>query len=296
MELTFGTLVGTAIVLIMAATNLKNAYKITAILMIFQLLSFVNLKGNSIYVYHVAAFILLIKMIIRYRSHLTLPLPTIILIFIIYCGISILFPIFTSGVSIINVNNQLSTVKFSTQQISQYMYLLFAVLIMSVTFKLLKEGIISENTIFDIFNIQYWIAIILGIVQIFSPNDNYNALFRNGVNSPVFQLNSLGQVRMASTFSESSMFMLFLVPILCVYIWQWLFTKNISLLIKILAGIYAGIESESSSFYLGIILFGFILILFILFSAIYRRRKIRQENINNFDSYIFGGYVFLADI
>lgn len=158
------------------------------------------------------------------------------------------------NVIVLNPNDEYDSVKFSIQNITQYMYLLFGFLVywtskdyiirfLKYRYEKLVKVFLWSTTIICILGIYQQMAYILGL-----PFDDF---FRQGVHGNIQTFGSF--IRVYSVFIEPSMYSIFLILSLVISIcipnniWRY---KNVLIFLIIINGIM----STSSTFIVGIIL------------------------------------------
>lgn len=190
-----------------------------------------------------------------------------LLIFIMICGISLLYPfIFSSGTVVLNPNDKYEPIiKGNTQSFTQYFYLIFGYLCYLCTYKFLINSNIGEKKIVWILRASLLLIIILGYLQLYVPVDIYNDILRNDYHHNDQMIN--GIVRISSVAIEPSMLSLFTTPLVVFFSYTAILFKKTRVIdtLLVLGTIGIAILNQSSSFYVGIaILIGFNVILNII--------------------------------
>lgn len=254
---------GIILIFICCKIDMEKCCCLVLISSVFLGVSFVNILGNSIIVYHVCSLVLFIKFFrrkVKCREKFIIKKEKIgsLYFFLIYCFFSIFVVCFreTTLVSAVDPGTELSHFKF--QQFTQYMYLFHAFVMMYMIYRLLQDGDITMDKLWKCIDIMYLTVVIIGFIQLFVPVDIFNFFLKNDANGAVRQSAMLGNikiVRIDSTFPESSMLTVFLVPILAVYIYD--ISKKVTLkkVLFVICGLLIEILNQSSSFIIGIAAF-----------------------------------------
>lgn len=232
------------------------------------------------------AYYLFILFIIRYIfiiiKNKNIVKPNIYLfIFIIIAFISLIMPILLEGKSVIvlNPDDDYAPVKFTFQNITQYLYLIFGF----TTYWITKDYLIKLNNqiyikFIKIFLYSSLFISILGIYQqiAYKLGLPFDEIFRQGVHGNIQTY--MGLIRVYSVFIEPSMYSIFIILsiTICIYTTKDIFKyKNILLLLLLINGIM----STSSTFFVGILIIGTVLVVESI------KLKYSQED-RNFNKYI----------
>lgn len=166
--------------------------------------------------------------------------------FVLVCGISIIYPLFFSkGVLVHKPSGVRESLFFSLQNITQFMYLLFAYLIYICTVTYYKNSKIDEVKIINLFRIAIITVISLGIIQIIIPNEIFDMVFRDNYGM------IYSNYRMSSVNNEASFFALFITPMMGFFLINYIFKREIIDLIIVIVTLILIKFHGSSSFILG---------------------------------------------
>lgn len=173
--------------------------------------------------------------------------------FITISFISLIMPITlkNSNILVMNVDGIIDVLKFSKENITQFMYLIFCF----VTYWFIKDKLNYERGLIEkSLKVYFWGAFIiclLGIYQIISSELNFpfDQLFRSGIH----KLSQKG--RMYSVASEPSMFAFYTVPTMALLLFSSDIIKGLRQKILIIILFISSVFSTSSTFLFGILVF-----------------------------------------
>lgn len=224
----------------------------------FTSVAIVNIGNgsSSITLFQLIAAVLFIKTILYLLNgnlRWNIKLRKSLLFFIILCALSLLVIPYKSNFMVLTPNDRYEYIRFSSQNITQLCYLLMCYLVYINTSLLLRNNKLEMRKIYKVINWAYLIIILLGFLQLIIPVNIFNMLFRNTVyvNNQIL----LGRVRISSANYEASILALYITPLACMYVYKFFKERKIKYLTLSLLGILTGMICNSSSFYLGIIVF-----------------------------------------
>lgn len=166
--------------------------------------------------------------------------------FVLVCGISIVYPLFFSkGVLVHRPSGIHESLFFSLQNITQFMYLLFAYLIYICTVTYYKNSNVNEEKIINLFRVTAIIVIALGIIQMIIPNEIFDMVFRDNYGM------IYSNYRMSSVNNEASFFALFITPMMGFFLINYIFKRKVIDLIIVIVTLILIKFHGSSSFILG---------------------------------------------
>lgn len=278
--ITFG--IGIILICVLCIISLEKCCYIVLFMSIFMGVAFLHIGDNSILVYHICSMIFFLKFIYQMLKQKSVFFAkgeriNSMFWFLIYCFFSIFFVLIKIPVEIPSVesgDNEFS--HFSFQQFTQYMYLFHSFTMMYAIYRLLDNCTISMKKIWKCIDYMYLIVIIIGFLQLLVPIELYNMILKNDANGAVYQLVSFGNrklLRIDSTFGEPSFLGFFLVPILCMYIYEAIHKITVKNTIFIVCGIIIEMQNQSSTFIIG--MGAFIIGLFII--EIFKSLKNKQQ-------------------
>lgn len=187
-----------------------------------------------------------------------------LLAFVIIAGISLIYPLlFSKNVIVITPNSEIKPLRFTMQNITQYMYLLFGYLIYLSTSNFLLNSKIKFKNIIGIFRLSLTIILFLGIIQLFVPVDIYNNFFRNNYN----HMNDgvMGMVRISSVAQEASMLSLYTAPLTLFLLCGIKNSANRKYDITlIVVSFIVAFLNMSSTYFLAMIVFGIMILILLI--------------------------------
>lgn len=148
-------------------------------------------------------------------------------------------------------NNQLKSSKVSTQNFTQYLYLLFGFVFYWLTYNFCIKKPEQWIQVVRIFGISGCVVLTIGIYQLIANYFNlpFDSIFRNDVNR-MWQT----KLRVQATMNEASFFGQYCVYLLVIYLNFPLTKKKIINILLVIFATIMGILSTSSTFFLGAII------------------------------------------
>lgn len=251
-------------------TRTRTLFYFTFIISAFTSTSMINIpKGkNSILCYYIVGSFLILKVIYevimgRYTFK-KIKFSNGLLCFLIYATISLILPlVYSSGTLVFTPDSPYDYVSFSLQNITQYLYLLFAFLIYLSSYMIFTNEVKVDMK--KIIDVTTSLVLLLGFIQFFIPHEYFDFLFRTNY-SHLVQYLETGLTRISSVTNEPSMLAMFLTPIFIYYfvnIIQGIKSKQIlkTDIILFILILITSILNRSSSFYLAIVVISLIFIL-----------------------------------
>ncbi|MDU2673166.1 MAG: hypothetical protein E7C49_14245 [Clostridium sp.] len=187
-----------------------------------------------------------------------------LMLFIVIAFISLIYPLLIGdNLKVISPNGIEEKLKFSFQNITQFMYLLYGIYVFILTTLIFNNEKISAKEIDKTITYSCLVIIILCIIQILIPFELYDFFFRNDYNHATHYVNASNTILRASgPFIENSMLALYLTPVLSYIIITFIYNPNVVRGMCIVITTLIGLLSKSSTFILGIgvfiIVFSFI--------------------------------------
>lgn len=268
-------------------TRTRTLFYFTFIISAFTATSMINIpkSKNSILCYYIVGSFLILKVIyeviIGRYTFKKIKFSNGLLYFLIYATISLILPIiYSSGTLVFTPDSPYDYVSFSLQNITQYLYLLFAFLIYLSSYMIFTNEVKVDMK--KIINITTSIVLLLGFIQFFISHEYFDFLFRTNY-SHLVQYLETGLTRISSVTNEPSMLAMFLTPIFVYYfvnIVEGFKSKNVlkTEIILFVLILITSILNRSSSFYLAIVVI-FIIFIFDFWKDIFNSKN--WELINN---------------
>lgn len=237
----------------------------------------INSLGNSIMIYHIIGIMFIIRIlidyIIKYKYVKKIKINKCLSIFLILTAISLTYPIIiSSGVIVLTPDNKYLPLEFSTQNITQYLYLLFGFMVYASTLYFFKNYKFSFENFFKLLKITCLIVLVLGIVQYFVPSQLFDNIFRTDFHHNMQTLE--GKTRISSVNIEASILSLFIAPVTVICIINVFKNKSLLDLLIIMCSFAISLLNNSSSFFLGILSFLIYNLIFLLIKSL-RIRVVR---------------------
>ena len=242
-------------------TRTRTLFYFTFIMSAFTATSMINFPKykNSVLCYYIVGSFLILKVIyeviIKRYTFKKIRFVNGLLYFLIYATISLVLPIvYSSGTLVFTPDSPYDYVSFSVQNITQYLYLLFAFMIYLCSYMVVTNEV--KVNIKGIINITTVTVLSLGFVQFFISHNYFDFLFRTNYSHMVQYLET-GLTRISSVTNEPSMLAMFLTPIFIYYfinIIKGFRDKKIIKfdIIMFILILITAILNRSSSFYLAI--------------------------------------------
>jgi hypothetical protein len=199
-------------------------------------------------------------------------------IFIIVCGISLIYPlIFNGRTVVITPNSEIKPLAFSGQNLTQYIYLVFAYLMYINVYIYIINTKVDFDKIINLFKVSLLIIIFIGILQIIVPVELYNDVFKANYNKMTDSVN--GIVRISSVTQEASMLSLFTAPLSLALLVNLNKSKQrVWDVFLVVATLIVSLLNASSTYFVNYIIFGSLV--FLLWSARLNKGKLEEIYIN----------------
>lgn len=251
-------------------TRTRTLFYFTFLVSAFTSASMINLpkSRNSILCYYIVGSFFILKvlyeLVIKRYTLRKIRFVNGLLYFIIYAAISLVLPIvYSSNVLVFTPDSPFAYVSFSIQNITQYLYLVFAFLIYLASYILFTNEV--KVNIKKIINLTSFVVLILGFIQFFISHEYFDFLFRTNY-SHLVQYLETGLTRISSVTNEPSMLSLFITPICVYYLINIINGFRVRRVLKFdilmfMLIIITAILNRSSSFYLAIVIVVFIMII-----------------------------------
>lgn len=263
-------------------TRTRTLFYFTFFISAFTATSMINFpkSRNSVLCYYIVGSFLILKviyeLIIRRYTLKKIKLLNGLFYFMIYVTISLILPIiYSSNTLVFTPDSPFAYVSFSFQNITQYIYLLFAFIIYIVSYIVFTNEIRVD--VKKIINITSLVVIILGFLQFFMHHAYFDLIFRTNY-SHLVQYLETGLTRISSVTNEPSMLALFVTPISVYYfinIINGLKKKNLCKfdIVMFVMIIITALLNRSSSFYLAIVIIFIVLIIDFLREIFNKKNK-----------------------
>lgn len=251
--------------------NEKYLFYLTTFMMGFTGASIINI-GDSLSIqpsYYLAILFMIREFIVALKSKKFIRPNMLLTVFIVICIISLIMPLLLSGkgITILNQDNKLIELKFTSHNITQLMYIIFCFTFYLFSKNFVKQKCNIETTIKVLISGAIFVCI-LGIYQeiAYLNGFEFDKIFRSSVHGNVQPYGSF--VRIYSTALEPSMLAYYLVSILClITCLEKNFIKYKYLSIVCILSV--GVATVSSNFIIGIFTFG----VFIVLSSLLNKRE-----------------------
>ncbi len=251
-----------------------------------SIINFPKSKNSVLCFYIVGSFLILkvlYEVIIKRYTFKRIKVSNGILYFLIYATISLILPFsYSSGTLVFTPDSPYDYISFSFQNVTQYLYLVFAFIIYLCSYMVIVNEIKVDMK--KIIDITTSVVLVLGFVQFFISHEYFDFLFRTNY-SHLVQYLETGLTRISSVTNEPSMLSMFLTPIFIYYLINIINGFKVKKVIlfdmaMIILILITFLLNRSSSFYLAIVIVS--VILFIDYS----RSIFNSKNIN-FVKYVF---------
>lgn len=251
-------------------TRTRTLFYFTFVVSAFTSTSIINFpkSKNSVLCFYIVGSFLILKVLyevlIKRYTFKRIRFSNGLLYFLIYATISLILPIVhSSGTLVFTPDSPYDYISFSFQNITQYLYLLFAFIIYLCSYMVIVNEVkVNMKKVIDI---TTSIVLALGFLQFFISHEYFDFLFRTNY-SHLVQYLETGLTRISSVTNEPSMLAMFLTPIFIYYFINIidgikmkrniLFDTIIFVLILI-----TSLLNRSSSFYLAVLIVSLILII-----------------------------------
>lgn len=276
-----GSILLPIILIVLIFCDIKYLFYLLFLFSAFVSTALLKFSGSekSLQIYHLVAVIFIIRIFVELkRRNLSIHNlhSKMLLIFVCICFFSLFYPLIFSGDTIVKTpsSDEYLPVSFSSQNITQFLYLLLGYLTYLSVLGFFKIKGLKTDSVLNIIRITLLVILILGIIQYIMPVELYNNLFRNDFHRND-QITAWG-VRISSVTMEASILALFVTPLFIGVIINFFNKFNLLDLILILLSIGINLENGSSSFFIGI----FIFVVFEIFISVFiKNRKISRIKI-----------------
>lgn len=250
-------------------TRTRTLFYFTFIMSAFTSTSIINIpkQKNSILCYYIVGSFLILKVlyevVIGRYTFKKIKFSNGLLYFLIYAAVSLVLPIvYSKGTLVFTPDSPYDYISFSIQNITQFLYLLFAFFIYLCSYMVFTNEV--KVSMKCVINITTSIVLILGFIQFFVSHEYFDFLFRTNYTHLVQYLET-GLTRISSVTNEPSMLAMFLTPIFIYYFVNIIEGIKIKEFLKfdiimMVCIFIVSILNRSSSFYLALIICSFILI------------------------------------
>lgn len=268
------TLIGAIVILLSILFLFVDARYLFGLLIIvspFTATAAINFPNQnlSILLYHVVGGFFIIKILVQSvinKHSQRIKCDKFLLLFMVVCGISLLYPIaFSSGVLVASPNsivkyiglNQVTVlypIAYSNlQNFTQFLYLLFGFLIYLFVYVYMMNSQTPVNWVLKQFKVALFIVLLLGVLQLFVPVNLYNSIFRTDLHINNQFINS--KVRISSVTVEASMLSVFILPMFLVCLYDLFNNKKgkVANLVLLILSSAVILENNSSTFWVGLL-------------------------------------------
>lgn len=246
MEITFLGYIAVLLTIVYLVLRKRDMFLYTAVFFSgFSGASVLNIAGGSI---QPSFFFFMMFFLLTLRGNMTVRLDGRLILFFVYCLISIVFPpIFArTGVQIIDQEGDLVPLHFSASNVIHIAYLLFDLVFLNTLLRYKNDGKIAAGA-FAAYRYGFYAVVLVCFYQMlaFRFNLPFDRIFRTGVHG------NIQGTRLYGPCDEASMLCYYLVPsiLFCLQTKRSLPSVCFAFL-----GILVGVLSESSTFLVGIAL------------------------------------------
>ncbi len=263
-------------------TRTRTLFYFTFFISAFTATSMINFpkSRNSVLCYYIVGSFLILKVIyelvIRRYTLKKIKILNGLFYFMVYVTISLILPIvYSNNTLVFTPDSPFTYISFSSQNITQYIYLLFAFIIYLASYIVFTNEI--KVDIKKMINVTSFAVIILGFLQFFMNHIYFDLIFRTNY-SHLVQYLETGLTRISSVTNEPSMLALFVTPISVYYfinIINGFKKKNLhkfDIVIFVMI-IITSLLNRSSSFYLAIAIIFIVLIIDFLREIFNKKNK-----------------------
>ena len=203
-------------------TRTRTLFYFTFFISAFTATSMINFpkSRNSVLCYYIVGSFLILKVIyelvIRRYTLKKIKILNGLFYFMVYVTISLILPIvYSNNTLVFTPDSPFTYISFSSQNITQYIYLLFAFIIYLASYIVFTNEI--KVDIKKMINVTSFAVIILGFLQFFMNHIYFDLIFRTNY-SHLVQYLETGLTRISSVTNEPSMLALFVTPISVYYL------------------------------------------------------------------------------
>lgn len=245
--------------LVLCAISVMGSLRLSLLLLVatspLTTVAVLSLDENTVQLYQLLWLVLAIKMILScLETKTSLYKPWIW--FLSFCFCSIALAIFPTDALVINPDNELTNVRFSFQQLTQWGYLFIAVTTVWFVAHGLKERFIQVRDVFKALDVGLVLVLSVAFLQFALPADAVTELFRNSAHVSFIHEGS----RVSSTFSEPSMLSAFLVPMTALHCVRMISAPSLFSFVLIVLSAIIAILSQSSSALIGFAVLAVVLV------------------------------------
>lgn len=244
-----GTFLWVIVLGVLLFSKIKSSFYFLTISSCLTTVAVFTIGKDCILVFQVVFLLCCLKFVFAYRGKITVTVDKWLYVFVLWCLITIPFSFLHHDTFVHNIDGKTTYVRFSLQQISQYMYLLIGIITCTLCNIWLSTETISLNSVWRCFKIAYVLSLCLALFQHVLPLDFVNSYFRN---KPGVGYNFEGS-RISGPFSEPSMLALYCAPLFGGYLYKFLTKRNLEYLLLSLLFIIVILDNNGSSGVIGII-------------------------------------------
>lgn len=263
-------------------TRTRTLFYFTYMVSAFTSLSMINFSKsrNSVLCFYIVGSFFILKVLyelfIKRYTFKKVRFFNGILYFLIYATISLVLPIvYSSGTLVFTPDSPYTYISFSFQNITQYLYLLFAFIVYFCSYIVfINEVNVNMKSIINVTTVT---VLLLGFIQFFLPHEYFDFFFRTNY-AHLVQYLETGLTRISSVTNEPSMLALYLTPVFVYYFIEIIKCLKIRKIPKFDIIMFAFILltfllNRSSSFYLAIVMI-FIILIFDYWKEIFNRKNV----------------------
>ena len=263
LQINDGTILWVLAAVILLFSNLNKGFYALVFSSALTTIAFVNIGDNSILISHIAFLICAVKFLVSGRVRtMRLSVGKGLSAFIVWCFLSLFFPAFHRETIVYSMDEILTHVRFTYQEITQYSYLLIGFLTCLIGNALLIEKKIKLDTIGKVLETAYVVSLSLALLQHILPLEFVNAFYRNTININYAHVGA----RISGTFNEPSMLSLYCAPLFAGYLYRLFSEGRIRYFLLSVFFLVVTLDNESSSGILGIVVAVFLSLILILFA------------------------------
>ena len=240
--------VALAFVLVTAFLPLRKAYLSLMIAAPLTTVAVIGLGPNNILLYQLIWLVFTIKFLIEMVKTKT-KVNLVLFPFLIITALTIPLSLFNGDTLVVNVNSQIDYVRFSDQQITQWMYLFIAITTAIETEAMLRGSFITLDEVLAFLDIGMSMVLAFALLQLVIPADIFTELLRNSVHSGYRGEGG----RISSTFQEPSMLSLYLLPLVAMHMKRTISRPNLKSAILIIVSLVVCVLNNSSAAFLALL-------------------------------------------
>ena len=236
-----------AVALVALVARLRTSFMLLVVTAPLTTVAAFNISDSSVLIYHLVWLAFTVRFVLYELGERT-RLDTTWLPFLLWCLCSIPLVLFHTDTVVLNIDDVYANAAFSTQQLTQWAYLLIAIATAVYAECLLRKKVVFVDDVIGWLEAGLVLVLAIALLQQFMSVDFMNTYFRNSAHTGY----NWNTSRLSSTFSEPSFLSLYISPLVALVGVRMVYRSTLKGAVLIVGSLLLCLQNQSSSAVVGV--------------------------------------------